>query len=156
MIVRRADMPGLKDKADLVNRRNIKAAGTHAIIELYDCPFALLDDEAYVRNAIRQAAQAAEVHLLKLTSHGFSPHGVTALGLLAESHISIHTWPEIGYAAADMFTCGKQNPALAATELLVRQFRAERHSARYLVRGELLPTQDDDPWKRFENRNGLR
>lgn len=144
MIVRCADVPGSKDKVDLVKRRNIKAAGTHAIIELYHCPFALLDDEAHVRNAIRQAAESAEVRLLELTSHGFSPHGVTALGLLAESHISIHTWPEIGYAAADMFTCGKQNAAVAATEVLVKQFRAERHGVQYLLRGELLLTQGHD------------
>ncbi|MGD9365654.1 MAG: adenosylmethionine decarboxylase [Desulfobacteraceae bacterium] len=144
MSVRSADVPASEDNVDLANRRNIRAAGTHAIIELYHCPFALLDDEAHVRNTIRQAAEAAEIHLLKLTSHGFSPHGVTALGLLAESHISIHTWPEIGYAAADMFTCGKQYPAVAATELLVRRFRAGRHSAQYLVRGERLLTQDDD------------
>jgi len=111
------------------------AAGVHAIIELYDCPSTLLDDEEYVRDALRQAADAARIRLLKLTSHRFRPHGVTALGLLAESHISIHTWPETGYAAADLFTCGRRTSVEAVTRLMVSRFEARRHMSEVIVRG---------------------
>ena len=112
--------------------------GVHAIIELYDCPYALLNDENYIRNAICRAARASGTHLLELTSHHFCPQGVTALGLLAESHISIHTWPETGYAAADLFTCGRQSLSVAVTQVLIGLFKAGRHSAKYLPRGEGL------------------
>ena len=126
--------------------------GVHAIIELYDCPYALLNDENYIRNAICRAARASGTHLLELTSHHFCPQGVTALGLLAESHISIHTWPEAGYAAADLFTCGRQSLSVAVTQVLIGLFKAGRHSAKYLPRGEGLccPAAKTDPHDRDE------
>ncbi|MFM8543765.1 MAG: adenosylmethionine decarboxylase, partial [Vulcanococcus sp.] len=62
--------------------------------------------EAFLRNAITSAAKRAGATLLNLITHRFDPQGVTGLALLAESHISIHTWPESGYAAVDVFTCG--------------------------------------------------
>ena len=65
-----------------------------------------LDDEVFLRSAITQAAERAGATLLNLITHQFQPQGVTGLALLAESHISIHTWPEAGYAAVDVFTCG--------------------------------------------------
>jgi len=137
MIVRRIDKPGLDLGGDTVPVEKT-AAGVHAIIELYDCPSDLLNDEAYVRDAICQAAEVAGAHLLNISSHGFSPQGVTAIALLAESHISIHTWPETGYAAADMFTCGRQDMAVAAAKHMVKQLRSGRHSTTYLARGEML------------------
>ena len=80
--------------------------GKHCILELYNCDPAKLDDEAFLRNAITSAAKRAGATLLNLITHRFDPQGVTGLALLAESHISIHTWPESGYAAVDVFTCG--------------------------------------------------
>ena len=80
--------------------------GKHCILELYQCRADRLDDEAFLRSSITQAVHEAGATLLQLISHRFSPQGVTALALLAESHLSIHTWPESGYAAVDVFTCG--------------------------------------------------
>ena len=80
--------------------------GKHCILELYDCDPARLDDEAFLRTTITTAAKRAGATLLNLITHSFEPQGVTGLALLAESHISIHTWPESGYAAVDVFTCG--------------------------------------------------
>ena len=80
--------------------------GKHCILELYNCDPAKLDDEAFLRTAITTAAKRAGATLLNLITHRFDPQGVTGLALLAESHISIHTWPESGYAAVDVFTCG--------------------------------------------------
>ena len=70
--------------------------GKHCILELYSCDCAKLDDEDFVRSALSNAALRAGATLLNLISHHFQPHGVTGLALLAESHISFHSWPESG------------------------------------------------------------
>ena len=88
----------------------------HILFTLKGCPYGLLDDEAHIRNVLANAANLAESTLLNISSHKFEPHGVTAVALLAESHISIHTWPENGMAVCDVFTCGDHtNPRSAAT-----------------------------------------
>ena len=135
MIALDPDNLSLRAAADQTQRSGRTGTGIHAIIELYDCPEALLNDEAYVRKAIELTAAAARANLLELNSHRFAPHGVTAVGLLAESHIAIHTWPDRGYAAADLFTCGRQTLTEAATDELVRLFKAGWHSADYFTRG---------------------
>jgi S-adenosylmethionine decarboxylase len=66
----------------------------------------LLDDEQYVRDVLYHASVKCESTLLALNSHKFQPQGVTCVAMLAESHISIHTWPEMGMAVCDVFTCG--------------------------------------------------
>ena len=114
--------------------------GTHCILELAGCPFELLDDEAVVRAAIEQASGKAKATLLTLSSHKFEPQGVTALGLLAESHISIHTWPEQGYAAVDIFTCGDSAEPREACDFLARYFKAQAKSLAKLPRGSRLAT----------------
>ena len=109
--------------------------GTHCIVELYGCPHELLNDEEFVKNAVREATSHGLATLMGEVSHKFHPHGVTALGLLAESHISVHTWPEHGYAAADIFTCGDHANPQKASNFLIRKFQATRHSLTKLVRG---------------------
>ena len=91
-------------------------------MELYDCPQRLLDDKTFVVDALRQAVSSSGAELINDISHRFHPHGVTALGLLAESHISIHTWPEHGYVAADIFTCGTRADPSKACEYLIDIF----------------------------------
>jgi len=88
-----------------------------------------------VKDALRGASNHGLATLMGEVSHHFQPQGVTALGLLAESHISIHTWPEHGYAAADIFTCGDRSNPQRAADFLIRRFRAVRHSLTKLVRG---------------------
>ena len=109
--------------------------GKHCILELYNCDPAKLDDEAFLRTAITNAAKRAGATLLNLITHRFDPQGVTGLALLAESHISIHTWPESGYAAVDVFTCGDHtmperacivlSEELAAAHYKLKSFRRE-------------------------------
>ena len=87
----------------------------HVLFTLKGCPFDLLDDEAHIRNILVTAARVSKSALLDVSSHKFQPHGVTAIALLAESHISIHTWPENGDAVCDVFTCGDEtSPRTAA------------------------------------------
>ncbi len=102
--------------------------GKHCILELYDCNNAKLNDEAFLRTTITSAAKHAGATLLNLITHRFQPQGVTGLALLAESHISIHTWPEKGYAAVDVFTCGDQTMPENACEFLRNELESEKHS----------------------------
>ena len=120
--------------------------GTHCIVELYDCPRELLNDTAFVSKAMHLAVERGLASLLEEVSHQFHPQGVTALGLLEESHISIHTWPEYGYAAADVFTCGERASARKACRSLVETFGARRHSLFEMARGsELEAEYRDEP-----------
>ena len=101
--------------------------GKHCILELYNCDPAKLDDEAFLRTAITSAAKRAGATLLNLITHRFEPQGVTGLALLAESHISIHTWPESGYAAVDVFTCGDHTMPEMACQVLAEELSAGNH-----------------------------
>src|SRR5210317_681596 len=78
----------------------------HILFTLKGCSAVLLDDESYIRDVIYHASVQCNSTLLALNSHKFSPQGVTCVAMLAESHISIHTWPELGMAVCDVFTCG--------------------------------------------------
>jgi len=122
----------------------LESVGIHCIAELYGCSKQLLNDEAFVCGALREAASAGMATLLKEVSHQFQPHGITALGLLAESHIAIHTWPEFGYVGADVFTCGDQASAVKACEHLVKVFQPEKFSLKKVNRGpELVDVSQD-------------
>jgi S-adenosylmethionine decarboxylase len=100
------------------------AVGTHCLLELYDCPQGLLNDVTSIEQRLQEAAGASSSTILQQISHQFSPCGVTAIALLAESHISIHTWPEIGYAAVDVFTCGEATKPQAACDCLIEALQA--------------------------------
>ncbi len=99
-------------------------AGKHCIQELYGADFAKLNDEAFVYSSLAEAAQVAGATLLDIKTHLFEPQGVTGFVLLAESHISIHTWPELGYAAVDVYTCGDKTNPRKACEYLSECFSA--------------------------------
>lgn len=119
--------------------------GTHCILELYGCSGSRLDDPGFVRQALRDAAIAAEATLLGEVVHEFDPQGVTALALLSESHISIHTWPEMQYAAVDVFTCGSAKPEQGC-HYLIEAFQASNHTLQVMKRSlpanppERIPT----------------
>ena len=130
--------------------------GRHCILELYDCDVRLLDDRAFVEDAVRQATSHGNSTLLEMVGHRFDGQGVTAIGLLAESHLSIHTWPERGYAAIDMFTCGETATPEQACRFLVRHFRAGRHDIRTVLRGEPSAPADQQPVGDIAGRSASR
>jgi S-adenosylmethionine decarboxylase len=84
----------------------LKQLGKHIILELWGCEKEALDDQPGIEKMLIDAVKACGATLICVKTHKFSPQGVTGVAVLAESHISIHTWPELGYAAMDVFTCG--------------------------------------------------
>lgn len=119
---------------DPMESRVPASVGFHCILELYDCSKALLNDADFVRQSLRDAATVANATLLNEVLHQFEPQGITALALLSESHISVHTWPEVGYAALDVFTCGHHTDPEKACQHLMKAFKARRHSLKKLRR----------------------
>jgi len=109
--------------------------GKHLIAELWDAPAASLNDAALIRESLLAAAHQGGFTVLNVHVHEFSPHGVTGVLVLAESHLSIHTWPEYGYAAVDVFSCGG-DPWAALDELKAR-LGVEHLEVRELDRGVL-------------------
>ena len=114
------------------------ALGTHLLVELRSADPKKLDDLQYIREALLYAARTSGATVLGDTFHRFSPQGVTGIVAIAESHISIHTWPEFGYAAVDVFTCGETvNPRVAA-DLIIESLESKDSEIRVITRG-LLP-----------------
>lgn len=114
--------------------------GRHVIIELWGCSDAINNQEL-VKTAMLDAVRAANATLLNIYVHAFSPQGVTGVAVLSESHLSIHTWPEHGYVAADVFTCGETTKPQAAADVLAQQFAAKHTIVQELVRGAFPPAQ---------------
>ena len=83
------------------------ALGRHLLIELHDCSWSALDDANLIRDTLVEAAHRLNSTVLDVATHKFDPIGVTAFVMISESHLSIHTWPEHGYAALDIFTCSQ-------------------------------------------------
>ena len=106
----------------------------HLLLELYKCDYEKLNDESFLRCTLNRAAKLAKATVLNLISNKFDPQGVTAIALLAESHISIHTWPESNYSAVDIFTCGQNMMPQLASQYLIEALKAEEHSLRIIDR----------------------
>ena len=106
----------------------------HLLLELYGCDYEKLNDESFLRCSLNRAAKLAKATVLNLISNKFEPQGVTAIALLAESHISIHTWPESNYSAVDIFTCGQNMMPEQASQYLIKSLMAEEHSLRVIER----------------------
>ena len=106
----------------------------HLLLELYRCDCEKLNDESFLRCILNRASKLANATVLNLISNKFEPQGVTAIALLAESHISIHTWPESNYSAVDIFTCGRNMLPELASKYLIEALQAEEHSMRVIER----------------------
>lgn len=119
--------------------------GRHCIFELQGGNPNLLDNEDFIKDAITKAADAAGATLLSLVSHKFQPQGVTAIALLSESHISIHTYPEHSYAAIDAFTCGEHTNPESACRSLKDAFEAKSGSIQILSRRNAAFSRDRLP-----------
>jgi S-adenosylmethionine decarboxylase len=95
-------------------------AGRHVLAELDDVDRSLLDDPTFLREALASAVSEAGATLCEVMSHRFAPQGVTVLAMLAESHASVHTYPELGAVFVDVFTCGDRADPEHAVRLLAK------------------------------------
>ena len=98
----------------------------HILFDLEGCDADLLDDYRFVRNTLFHASILSNSKILKIDFHQFTPQGVTGFALLADSHISIHTWPENNVAKCDIFTCGEKCDPHKAVEYLGKAFKANK------------------------------
>lgn len=113
----------------------MQALGKHFLLELSGCPYELLNNKNFIRETLLCAARAANATVVSTNFHTFSPYGVSGVVVIAESHITIHTWPELGYAALDIFTCGSEAMPEAAVQYCKTAFQAKHTSSVKIVRG---------------------
>ena len=113
-------------------RDGVRCAGVHLIIDLHGAEG--LNDIDLIEATLRRCVDAAQATLLHIHVHHFQPNGVSGVAVLAESHISIHTWPDAGFAALDVFMCGKASPD-ACIPVLREAFKAKRVDVYEILRG---------------------
>jgi len=120
----------------------LNALGRHLLLELFDCDLDAISNLEAVKGALVEAAKRAQATIVDVVFHEFNPFGVSGVVVIAESHLSIHTWPEYRYAAVDVFSCGDVLQPEVAVNYLVEQFGAERTSVVELQRGMFInPSQ---------------
>ena len=106
----------------------MKILGRHLIVEYTGCDRNILDDARLIEEHMNNAAKAAGATVIQSVFHQFSPQGVSGVVVIAESHISIHTWPEYGYAAVDFFTCGEAVDPRKAQDYMKEKLHADVYS----------------------------
>lgn len=113
----------------------MQSLGRHVLAEVHGCRFEILNDIKKVQDIMVNAALEAGAEIRELVFHKFSPQGVSGVVVISESHLAIHTWPELGYAAVDVFTCGEKVNPWDACNYLAERFGAEYVNASEVKRG---------------------
>lgn len=108
--------------------------GRHVHLDLYGCPAELLATPANSRRILLEAADKMGATIISENFHAFNPHGVSGVVIIAESHLTVHTWPEHGYAAVDVFSCGDLDLD-AGLQLLEKEFKAQHKELKAFDRG---------------------
>ncbi len=121
--------------ADTDTAMTYSSNGTHVILDVWGCTFDELNDINLAISFIMQVVEDADMHMLNLSFKKFEPQGLTVVGLLSESHISLHTYPEYEYAAIDLFTCGNGSPLSSLEKNLPLYFTIEQVSSMVIERG---------------------
>lgn len=116
-----------------------KTFGDHYLVDFHGCDAKVIETVEPTEKALLRAAIDCGSTIIQHHFHQFSPHGVTGIIVIAESHISVHTWPENGFAAVDIFTSGETMKPGVAIDILERAFRAERVDVMNFARGALVP-----------------
>lgn len=112
-----------------------KSLGRHVLAEIYDCSAETLNDIKAVEKIMVRAALVAGAEIREVAFHKFSPQGVSGVVVISESHLAIHTWPELGYAAVDVFTCGETVDPWVSCNYIKQEFAAQRMEAKEVKRG---------------------
>ena len=118
--------------------------GRHLLVEYFGCDHLLLDDQRFIEDLMMRAARAANATPIKHLFHRFAPQGVTGLVVIAESHLSIHTWPEQGYASMDFYTCGTCLPE-PAKAVIAKGLKASHWEVLEVLRGVTSSGQPAEP-----------
>tara|TARA_B100001964_G_scaffold30767_1_gene31893 strand:- start:1480 stop:1869 length:390 start_codon:yes stop_codon:yes gene_type:complete len=113
----------------------MEAFGRHLLLEMWDCNRDILNDAEKVTQIMCDAANDAGATVVKSICHEFDPPGITAVAILSESHISVHTWPIEGYVAVDIFTCGTVADPQLAVKGLLEDFGPKEHTFKEIKRG---------------------
>lgn len=108
--------------------------GVHVLANLKGCHTDFLNKSDVVLRMLNEVVSEAKLNKVGETVHQFEPQGATAVILLAESHISIHTWPEHNFAAVDIFTCGKEGDAEKTFEILLKKFKPKEYDRKVVKR----------------------
>ncbi|HEV8143898.1 MAG TPA: adenosylmethionine decarboxylase [Methylomirabilota bacterium] len=116
----------------------LNALGRHLLLELFDCDLDAINNLQGVKQTLVEAARRAQATIVDVVFHEFNPFGISGVVVIAESHLSIHTWPEYRYAAVDIFSCGDVLQPEVAANYLVEQFGAERTSIVEMQRGMFM------------------
>ncbi|MCX4274693.1 MAG: adenosylmethionine decarboxylase [Candidatus Gastranaerophilales bacterium] len=114
-----------------------KYLGRHVLAEFFECDPNVLNNPTLVEQYMLEAALECGATVVQKCFHLFNPHGVSGVVIISESHLAIHTWPELGYAAVDLFTCGEQCDPKVAYEFLKKRFNSKDASYSQLNRGIL-------------------
>jgi len=118
----------------------MNALGRHILAEYYECDIRILNDLELLEHYMREAVIKSGATIIDSSFHQFSPHGVSGVIVIAESHMAMHTWPEYGYAAVDFFTCGEWVDPWKAFEFMNEKLKSVRNSTKELKRG-LIETE---------------
>ena len=119
----------------------MKALGKHLLLELNGCDHKLLNDISFIKETMLAAAKASGATVLGESFHQFSPQGVSGVIIIAESHLTMHTWPEHGYAGADIFTCGTRVKPEKAAKVIIAKLKPSTHSIILMERGIIASKQ---------------
>ena len=121
----------------------MKTLGRHLLVELYNCDPMIIKNVRKIEDIMVGAAKAANCHIVDVVFHNFSHHGISGVVVVAESHLSIHTWPEYCFASIDIYTCGDEVDPWKAYKYLLKQLRAKNVTALEMKRGVLnIPNRD--------------
>jgi S-adenosylmethionine decarboxylase len=113
----------------------LQTLGTQLVLEMWECNPEILKDLNKITDFMVSAAKEAKATVVEVAFHEFNPFGISGMVIIAESHLSIHTWPEYGYAAVDIFTCGDLIKPEVAADYLVEKFECGRMDKKVLSRG---------------------
>ena len=120
----------------------MKILGRHLLLEYSDCDQAILNNSQLLEQYINEAVRESGATIVRSVFHRYNPQGVSGVVVIAESHFSVHTWPEYGYAAVDFFTCGSSVDPYKAHEYMQKKLRAKDAQVMEVKRG--IPSATDE------------
>jgi len=133
----------------------MRALGRHVLAEFYGCSPEILNNTAQIEEIMVNAALEAGAEIREVVFHEFTPQGVSGVVVISESHLAIHTWPEFGYAAVDVFTCGTAVDPWVSCYYLKKRFTAERMAAKEIKRGIFELNEDSTDFVETQQKSAV-